>query len=128
MPCRNARIPLTASALFGMGLSQERRDIFSSADTCGFLGCSCSTPWGGFVQTEVPDHIHGYLTPNPAFPALNPPEQRDLLTSDAHGRLPALGGAQVASGHALAPVILRAVEILHLLPRHVDGNLPDLQP
>lgn len=51
----------------------------------------------------------------------------NILTGYAHGRLPALGGPQVAPRHALAPVVFRPVEVLHLLPADVDEHLPDLQ-
>lgn len=51
-----------------------------------------------------------------------------MLTGDPDGCLAALGGPQVAPGHAEAPVVLRAVEVLHLLTRHVDHHLADLQP
>lgn len=33
----------------------------------------------------------------------------------------------MAPGHALAPVVLRPMEILYLLPGDVDEHLPDLQ-
>lgn len=52
----------------------------------------------------------------------------DLLTGNADRCLAALGGSQVAPGDAQAPVILRAVEVLHLLTGHVDHHLADLQP
>lgn len=51
-----------------------------------------------------------------------------MLTGDADSCLAALGRPQVAPGDAQTPVVLRAVEVLHLLPRHVDHHLADLQP
>lgn len=51
-----------------------------------------------------------------------------LLTGDADGGLAALGGPQVTPGDAQAPVVLGAVEVLHLLPGHVDRHLAVLQP
>ena len=51
-----------------------------------------------------------------------------VLTGDAHGGLAALGGPQVAPGDTQTPVVLRAMEVLHLLPGHVDHHLADLQP
>lgn len=50
------------------------------------------------------------------------------LTGDSDGRLAALGGPQVAPGDAQTPVILRAMEIFHLLTRHVDHHFADFQP
>lgn len=50
------------------------------------------------------------------------------LTGDPDGCLAALGGSQVAPGDAQAPVILGAVEIFHLLTRHVDHHFADFQP
>lgn len=52
----------------------------------------------------------------------------ELLTCDPDSRLAALGGSQVAPGDAQAPVVLGAVEVLHLLTRDVDHHLADLQP
>lgn len=51
-----------------------------------------------------------------------------VLTGDADGGLATLGGSQVAPGHTEAPVVLGAVEVLHLLPGHVDHHLAHLQP
>lgn len=50
------------------------------------------------------------------------------LTGDADRGLAALGSSQVAPGHAEAPEVLRAVEVLHLLTGHVDHHLTHLQP
>lgn len=50
-----------------------------------------------------------------------------LLTGDSDSGLAALGRPQVTPGHTQTPVILRAVEVLHLLTRHVDQHLADLQ-
>lgn len=52
---------------------------------------------------------------------------RQLLTSDADRRLPALGGPQVAPRHTLAPIVFWPMKIFHLLSRHVDENLSDFQ-
>lgn len=52
----------------------------------------------------------------------------EVLTGDTDGCLAALGGSQVAPGDTQAPVILRAVKVLHLLTGDVDHHLPDLQP
>lgn len=49
------------------------------------------------------------------------------LTGNAYGGFAALGRAQVTPGHAQAPVILGAVEILHLLPGDVYHHLAHLQ-
>lgn len=51
-----------------------------------------------------------------------------VLTGDADGGLTALGGSQVAPGHTQTPVVLRAVEVLHLLSGHVDHHVAHLQP
>lgn len=50
-----------------------------------------------------------------------------LLTCDVYSGLAALGGAQVAPGHTQTPVVLRAMEVLHLLTGHVDQHLTHLQ-
>lgn len=39
----------------------------------------------------------------------------ELLTGDPHSCLAALGGSQVTPGNTQTPVILWAVEVLHLL-------------
>lgn len=49
------------------------------------------------------------------------------LTGDADRCLATLGGSQVAPGHTQAPVVLRAVEVLHLLAGHVDQDFTHLQ-
>lgn len=59
---------------------------------------------------------------------LRPPGTVLILTGDADGGLATLGGSQVAPGHTEAPVVLGAVEVLHLLPGHVDHHLAHLQP
>lgn len=51
-----------------------------------------------------------------------------VLTGDADSGLATLGCSQVAPGHTEAPVVLGAVEVLHLLTGHVDHHLPNLQP
>lgn len=51
-----------------------------------------------------------------------------ILTGDADSSLATLGGTQVAPGHTETPVVLWAVEILHLLPGHVNHHLTHLQP
>lgn len=51
-----------------------------------------------------------------------------VLTGDADGGLATLGGSQVAPGHTEAPIVLGAVEVLDLLPGHVDHHLTHLQP
>ena len=51
-----------------------------------------------------------------------------VLTGNAYGGLAALGRPQVAPGHAETPVVLRPVEVLHLLPRHVNQDLTELYP
>lgn len=50
-----------------------------------------------------------------------------LLTRDADCCLATLGRAQVAPGHTQAPVVLRAMEVLHLLTGHVDHDFTNLQ-
>lgn len=50
------------------------------------------------------------------------------LTGDADVGAAALGGARRAPGHALAPIILQAKELLHLLPGHLNLHLPHQQP
>ncbi|TNN58364.1 hypothetical protein EYF80_031427 [Liparis tanakae] len=47
---------------------------------------------------------------------------------DADSCLATLGSAQVAPGHTETPVVLRAVEILHLLTGHIYHHLTHLQP
>lgn len=49
------------------------------------------------------------------------------LTCNADVGFAALGGACGAPGNALAPVILRPKELLHLLPGNLDADLPDYQ-
>lgn len=51
-----------------------------------------------------------------------------VLTGDAGRGLAALGGAQVAPSHTETPVVLRAMEILHLLTGHIYHHLTHLQP
>lgn len=55
-------------------------------------------------------------------------EQHGALTGDADIGPAALGGARRAPGHALAPVILQAKQLLHLLPGHLDLHLPHQKP
>lgn len=50
------------------------------------------------------------------------------LTGDADSCLPALGGAKVAPGHTETPIVLGAMEVLHLLAGHIDHHLTHLQP
>ena len=56
------------------------------------------------------------------------PEGFSVLTGDADSSLAALGGTEVAPGHAQTPVVLWAVEIFNLLTGHVDHHLAHLQP
>jgi len=51
-----------------------------------------------------------------------------ILTGDADSCLATLGSAQVAPGHTETPVVLRAMEILHLLTGHIYHHLTHLQP
>lgn len=53
--------------------------------------------------------------------------RRHSLTCNADVGFAALGGACGAPGHALAPVILRPEELLHLLPGNLDADLPHNQ-
>ncbi|KAF3850419.1 hypothetical protein F7725_012191 [Dissostichus mawsoni] len=50
------------------------------------------------------------------------------VSSDADRGLAALRRPEVAPGDTETPIILGAVEILHLLPGHIDHHLPNLQP
>lgn len=56
-----------------------------------------------------------------------PPLPSRALTGNADVGFAALGGARGAPRHALAPVILRPEELLHLLPRDLDAHLPHNQ-
>jgi len=50
-----------------------------------------------------------------------------LLTGDPDVGLLALLGPRGAPGDALAPELVQAEDLLHLLPRDVDGHLHDGQ-
>lgn len=54
-------------------------------------------------------------------------EVRRGLTGDADVGLAALGGPCRAPGHTLAPEVLWAEELLHLLPRDLDAGFPHHQ-